>query len=187
MPFWYRHNLIMLTELQIQNNKSLIESLLRSTRRKGIENVIHYLEENGFFIVPSSLYRHHNWRGGLAEHSLGVYRIASIKSACLPQASIIIAGLLHDICKASKLYYDEDGNIHEHHTHIKGHGYRSVKLLELCGLELTDDERRAIRWHMGGHHAHGDEERADLDLARQSQLWSVIKSADRMDASGHFM
>ena len=177
----------MLTELQIQNNKSLIESLLRSTGRKGMENVVHYLEENDFFIIPSSLYRHHNWRGGLAEHSLGVYRIASIKSACLPRDSIIIAGLLHDICKASKLYYDEGGNIHERHTHIKGHGYRSVKLLELCGLELTDDERRAIRWHMGGHHAHGDEERADLDLARQSQLWSVIKSADRTDASGHFM
>lgn len=89
--------------------------------------------------------------------------------------------------KANKGSFGVDGNVYRRHTHIKGHGYRSVKLLELCGLELTDDERRAIRWHMGGHHAHGDEEGVDLDLARQSQLWSVIKSADRTDASGHFM
>lgn len=161
--------------------------MLRCTGRKGMENVIRYLEESRFFIIPSSLHRHHNWRGGLAEHSLGVYRIASANSACLPQDSIIIAGLLHDICKASKFYYSEDGNISERRTHIRGHGHRSIKLLELCGLKLSDDERRAIRWHMGGHHAHGEEEKEDLALARQSQLWSVIKSADRMDAGGHSM
>lgn len=50
-----------------------------------------------------------------------------------------------------------------------------------------DDERLAIRWHMGGRHAHDDKEREDLGLARQSQLWSVIKSADRTDASKHLV
>lgn len=164
-----------------------MESLLCSTERKGLENVLHYFEESGLFIILSSLYSRHNWRSSLAEHSLSVSRIASVNSACLLRDSIIITGLLHDICKASKLYYGENGNIYEHHTHIKGHGYRFVKLLELCGLELLDDERRAIRWHMGGHHIRNGGEKTDCDMAKQSKLWSVIKLADKMDVSGHTM
>lgn len=170
-------------EEHIDANKETIISLLRSTGRENIESVIRYLEESGFFIVPSSLYRHHNWRGGLAQHCLGVYYTAKERSDGLPEDSVIIAGLLHDICKAAKSYYDKDGNVHHRHTHIHGHGYRSVKLLELCGLKLTEDERRAIRWHMGGHHAQGNE-REDVAVARQSKLWKVIHEADQWDAKG---
>lgn len=173
----------MLTNEQVYKNKEEIISLLRSTNRSGIENVMQYLEDSGFFIAPSSVYRHHNWRGGLAEHSLGVYRIASSNAGALPVDSVIIAGLLHDICKASKLYYDESGEIQRHHCHIKGHGYRSVKLLEKCGLQLSEDERLAIRWHMGGQHANESEEE-EVKTARKNPLWMLIHQADHIDASG---
>lgn len=66
----------MLTQQEIDNNKDTIISLLRSTKREGMENVIEYLNNSGFFIVPSSIHRHHNWRGGLAQHCLGVCMIA---------------------------------------------------------------------------------------------------------------
>ena len=66
----------VLTETQISTNKDTIVSLLRSVKRKGIEAVIRYLEDSGFFTAPSSINRHHNWKGGLAEHCLGVYQIA---------------------------------------------------------------------------------------------------------------
>ena len=171
----------------VENNE-LINSLLRSTKREGIENVIHYLEKSGFYEVPSSICRHHNWKGGLAEHCLGVYKIASELSNEnyeLPHESLVIAGILHDICKASKLYYDADGTIRRRHTHIKGHGRRSIKLLERCGLSLTEDERLAIRWHMGGHHA-SNEERAEVERARQNPLWKAIHKADQLDASGKY-
>src|SRR5574344_2039724 len=121
----------MLTENQISTNKNTIVSLLRSVNREGIESVIQYLEDSGFFTAPSSINRHHNWKGGLAEHCLGVYLRASSKAEGLSMDSIIIAGLLHDICKASHLYYNANGEIQIHHTHIKGHGYRSIKLLEI--------------------------------------------------------
>lgn len=174
----------MLTQQEIDYNKETIISLLRSTKREGMENVIEYLNSSGFFNVPSSIHRHHNWRGGLAQHCLGVYMIALKHLNGLQKESVIIAGLLHDICKASKLYYDENGNLHHHHTHIHGHGYRSVKLLELCGLLLTEDERRAIRWHMGGHHASADQLNS-VSEARKSLLWQVIHKADKMDAAGN--
>ena len=134
-----------LTNLIIEENKRTIIDLLQSTHRKGMDNVIHYLNNSGFFIIPSSLHRHHNWCGGLAQHSLGVYMTARENSENLPKDSVIIACLLHDICKAGKYYYDSVGNIHQRLVHIHGHGYRSVKLLEKCGLILTEDERRAIR------------------------------------------
>ena len=99
-------------EKEIEKNKRKIVSLLCETKREGIENVIRYIEESGFYEAPSSICRHHNWKGGLAEHCLGVYRIASEMNNELPHESLVIAGILHDICKASKLYYDADGNIH---------------------------------------------------------------------------
>ena len=175
----------MFTSSIISANKDVIISLLLETKREGIENVIHYLEESGFYDAPSSICRHHNWRGGLAEHCLGVYKIASELNNELPHESLVIAGILHDICKASKLYYDADGNIQRRHTHIKGHGRRSIKLLEKCGLSLTEDERLAIRWHMGGHHA-SDEEREEVERARQNPLWKAIHKADQLDASGKY-
>lgn len=175
----------MLAEIEKDANKERIITLLKGVSREEIDNVLRYLEDSGFYDSPSSVCRHHNWRGGLAEHSLGVYRIASEQNNELPHESIVVAGILHDICKASKLYYDSDGIIRHRHTHIKGHGRRSIILLERCGLSLTEDERLAIRWHMGGHHA-SDEERAEVERARQNPLWKAIHKADQLDASGKF-
>ena len=173
----------MLTQQEIDDNKDTIISLLRSTKREGMENVIEYLNNSGFFIVPSSIHRHHNWRGGLAQHCLGVCMIALELINELQKESVIVAGLLHDICKARKLYYDEDGVIHHRHTHIHGHGYRSIKILEECGLELSEEERLAIRWHMGGHHSKNDEVE-EVKKARNMKLWQVIHHADHWDAAG---
>ena len=58
----------MLSREQIESNKQEIISLLRSTQREGIENVIKYLFKSNFFIIDSSRDRHHNWHGGLAQH-----------------------------------------------------------------------------------------------------------------------
>lgn len=173
---------MILTDRQIDYNKKQILELLRSTRRSGIEAVIDYLDSSGFFLVPSSRNRHHCWRGGLSQHSLGVCNIALSLDKKLPRASVVLCALLHDICKAGKLRYDINGNLHDRRTYIRGHGRRSVKLLEMLGLELNDDERRAIRWHMGGHHA-GDDEQADLKLAKKSRLWEITHKADRKDAT----
>lgn len=162
--------------------RETIITLLRSVDRKGMGNVIKYLDESGFFTAPSSMNRHHNWYGGLAQHSLGVYSIAKEQGGGIPEDSIIIAGLLHDICKARKLYYDDNGLLHHRHTHIHGHGYRSIKILERCGLVLTEEERLAIRWHMGGHHAKGEETK-EVIRARNMKLWQVVHYADHIDAA----
>ena len=171
-----------LSDNQIDLNKKTILKFLISTQREGMESVIDYLYKSGFFIIPSSSNRHHCWKGGLAQHSLGVCNIALALNKDLPKESIIICALLHDICKAAKLYYDDKGNLHHRHVYIKGHGIRSIKLLEILKLKLNDDERRAIRWHMGGHYAIGNEIQ-DLEIAKKSNLWRLIHKADIIDAT----
>lgn len=146
---------------------------LRETNREGIENVITFLEEKGFFLSPASSRFHLNSESGLLVHSLNVCDAAmDIREIAirrdpslekqLPMDSVIIASLLHDVCKtdiykpiSSKLkflmklwpgspaYHTDYGNL------PLGHGEKSVIYLMQNGLKLNNDEIMAIRWHMG--------------------------------------
>lgn len=127
--------------------KGKIISLLRSTKRAGIENVISWLQESDYFIAPASK-KHNNFPGGLAEHSLNVYQVASdlmkIKAMSgqidFGPSSVIISALLHDVCKVNLGPSEKLGGYH---------GQKSLDTLLDLGLQLTEPERLAIRYHMG--------------------------------------
>lgn len=175
-----------MSEEELKHNRERIETLLKSTGREGIDRVLDYLEKHDFYSVPSSLRRHHNWEGGLAQHCLGVYDRLKATGQDLPEDSVAITALLHDICKVRKLHKDGAGHWTERsddELHYKGHGSRSVRLLEkTCGLRLTDDERGAIRWHMGGYMLPREETR-DFFANKNNRLWRLLHNADRYDAS----
>ena len=48
-------------------------SLLRSTKREGMEKLIEFIEKTDFFKAPASTKYHGNYEGGLLEHSMKVY------------------------------------------------------------------------------------------------------------------
>lgn len=153
-------------------------SLLKSTERKGVDETIKYLEDSGFFEAPASTQYHGAYPGGLLEHSYNVYLQAlyiykieckikpQIKDA-LDEKSIIIASLLHDVCKAEvykeikkwrkdetkpagKQWEQYDTWKHTYDDNPFGHGEKSViVLLHKRLIELTEEEMLAIRWHMG--------------------------------------
>jgi len=147
---------------------------LKKTGRVGVDRVIAGLEELGFFTAPASTRFHGSVPGGLLNHSLNVYdealviRESQLKfrpelAEKLPVASIAIAALLHDVCKAEvykeveKFRKDKEGKWEKYTTYgvdysalPLGHGEKSVIRLLRWGLELTDDEILAIRWHMQG-------------------------------------
>ncbi len=81
--------------------------LLRSTNREHIEDLIQFIEKTDFFEAPASTRFHGSREHGLVEHSLKVYEILKqkVETSCLPinipKESIIIIGLLHDICKVN--------------------------------------------------------------------------------------
>ena len=158
---------------QSEDNKQRFCELLRSTGRENIEYVIEDLESYGFFDAPASARNHFNHPGGLVEHSLNVsdaammLREGIIKrrpdlEKKLPADAVVIASLLHDVCKAD-IYnlvtrkrkneigvWEETQEYEVSYSHMPiGHGEKSVVMLLRMGLDLEDDEICAIRWHMG--------------------------------------
>ena len=140
--------------------------LLKKVKREGIEDLINFLEKSDFFKAPASTRFHGDYEQGLVEHSLDVYKILKhkvencIKPIDIPEESIIIIGLLHDICKTNfyKVDYRNAKNslgVWEkvpyyavEDTIPYGHGEKSVMMISEY-IKLTNEEKYAIRWHMG--------------------------------------
>lgn len=185
-------------------------TLLRSTEREGIEDLIEALEEMGFFTAPASANHHLNVEGGLLEHSLNTCKAAlAIYEGLKPldpsmekevrRDSIILSSLLHDVCK-SDIYKrsvkkrknnvgqweDVEGYSVSYKNFPMGHGEKSVILLLCNGLSLYDDEMLAIRWHMGawGINMNSFEDQRCYDTSRKLYpLVSIIQAADGLAAS----
>lgn len=92
----------------IRDVKTVIIESLKKTKRDGIDYLISFMEEVGFFTAPASGGNHLHEENGLAMHSLNVMFTAEKLSVALYggenitddlRDSIVIASLLHDIGK----------------------------------------------------------------------------------------
>ena len=174
---------------RLSKQRTDIIDLLKSTKRENIDVVIQYLDDSGFFYRASSPNKHHNWPGGLAEHSLGTCKLAMSRAKGLPEDSVIIAAMLHDTCKSDRFWF-RGRNIRKHREHcpMDGlHSVRSVYLLRECNLKLKEPERLAIRWHMKGDRYRSKDpiKNADHEKATKTPLWRVVFWADKDDARAH--
>lgn len=192
-------------DLQIKQNRSEFVELLYSTGREGMDEVIDQLEELGFFQAPASSKFHLNHEGGLLEHSLNVCKVGlmlreqmlALKpelEESLNKESVIIAALLHDICKADiyrkciRKRKDRLGQWIDYETYELdysdfplGHGEKSVIVLLRMGLDLSDDEIMAIRWHMSAWDLpfQSPDLKANFDTAKRlCPLCTLIQAAD---------
>ena len=103
-------------QTQTPSVRDIIVTALKKTERPGIDDLIDYMDEIGFFTAPASGGNHSFKEGGLAEHSLNVMRmIEKFGVAALGgegynaiQDSAVISALLHDLGKCGdygkKLY-----------------------------------------------------------------------------------
>lgn len=189
----------------MENLKKLFIERLLSTRREGMENVISNLERLGFFTAPASTKFHLSIPGGLMLHSWNVCNTALMLrdqmilmkpelQEKLPIDSVIIASLLHDVCK-SDIYKETllnrkndqgfwekvPGYEADCSNFPMGHGEKSVIMLVTMGLKLTKDEMLAIRWHMTAWELafQSFEQKANLQSARTiAPLCVIVQSAD---------
>lgn len=188
------------------------DGLLLKTGRRGIENVLAELGRLGFYGAPASTRFHGSYPGGLLEHSLCVYDEAVVireaqlglkpeVASSLPSDSIAIAALLHDVCKAEVYRQEEkrrknaagmwesyNGYGVDYGAFPVGHGEKSVIQLLRWGLEMTDDEIMAIRWHMSGFDLafQSPESRANYGAATDKcPLLAVLRAADGL--ASHIM
>lgn len=194
---------------KIESQKKEFCDLLRSTEREDIEYVIEDLSEMGFFEAPASTRFHLCYEGGLCEHSLNVCRTAlmvrenvlkvnpSLEKA-LRRDSVIIASLLHDVCKADiykpviKKKKDASGQIIDvegwdvdYSSFPLGHGEKSVIVVLRMGFSLTDEEIMAIRWHMTAWDLpfQSPEMKNNLNVAKNiCPLCTLIQTADGISA-----
>ena len=167
------------TQEELLAQREEVIKLLRSTNRKGIETLIKFLDKSKYFFCWGS-HKHHTYIGGLAEHSLQVCRIAlEERKGDTDTNSIIIAALLHDLCKVYYEFPEERG--------YYGHGTKSVQILEdYLNFELTDEEWRAIRFHMGSKSYLRDEETAkEFKKAQDEELWNLIHTSDCLSCGNY--
>lgn len=94
---------------RIRKMKDRVEKLLLSTKREGMDKLLAWMDENGFYQMPCSGGNHLAKKGGLAEHSLNVLGVMQDMSFFLCngperltkecQDAIYICSLLHDLGK----------------------------------------------------------------------------------------
>lgn len=194
----------------IAANKAKFIELLQSTNRRGIDETIVRLDDLGFFEAPASTRFHLAYEGGLLEHSLSVCRMALMVrkqvllvrpelEEKLPIGSVILISLLHDVCKAEiykraikrrknerGVWEDYNGYDVDYSDFPVGHGEKSVIVLLKCGLDLTDDEILAIRWHMTAWDLpfQSYELMGSLNAARdKTPLCGLLQAADGLSAN----
>lgn len=132
--------------------------------RPGAEKLLDWLDRNEFFTAPASSKHHLAISGGLALHSLNVYRrlveiaekeedgqTPAYKTQVLPLESIAIMALLHDVCKTDCYHKDPATSTYKFRDPLPlGHGEKSVYIITRH-MELYPTEALAIRWHMGAY------------------------------------
>ena len=157
------------TTQELDNKKYVVDRLL-ATKREGMEDLIGYMEQIGFFEAPCSGGNHLACQFGLVHHSRNVMMAAeNIGYALLGKVkyeeirdSVIIAAALHDLGKGgeygTQMYVPnilKSGKTSEAKPFKRNpallpidHATRSVKLATLF-IDLTEDEEFAIRYHDG--------------------------------------
>lgn len=179
---FFKQNLVFfykmeLTDKEIRENREHIKDLLKSTQREGVDNLLNFLDRSGYFYLYGS-FRHHEYKGGLAMHSLQVMNYALEHNKSCDRNSIIITALLHDICKTKYNF--------PHGIKFEGHGTKSVSILKFIGFPLTEDEELAIRFHMGSKcFIRNKEEQKRFEKAQESELWQLIHVGDCISAGNY--
>lgn len=161
--------------------------------RPGASEFMKWLESTDFFTAPASTKYHLSTPGGLVMHSVNVAMHAMwlCENYCAEELteSAILCGLVHDICKvglykpSTRRVRGEDGTwqtvpSYEHNDTLPlGHGEKSVFLAERHGLQLSDEEAAAIRWHMGPYRDR-DAVREMSEAFQRFPLAAILHNAD---------
>lgn len=174
--------------------KEKITKLLLATKREGIEDLVAYMDEIGFFTSPASTQYHGAYEGALAEHSLNVLEYADKLASKWLDAkeyktlypSIVISAILHDLGKCGQfgkpLYVPNilksgkasDAKPYETNKDLMTLPHEIVSCIEATKyIDLTEDEQRAIAWHNGLYGAF----KYDIQ-GKETVLYMLIHFAD---------
>ena len=189
-------------------NKEQVEffrNTLSGIDRDGMDALMQFIEKSDFYTAPASARFHSAVEGGLLDHSINVYNCLLRKKqsegtlwhevlADVPEESIAITALLHDLCKTyyyavemrNKKVNGEWIQVPSYRIEDKipyGHGEKSVMMIEEY-IKLKPMERYAIRWHMGPYS--GEQDWNTLSAAMEKYPLVIALFEADMEAS-HLM
>lgn len=178
---------------ELDNKKYVVDRLLE-TKREGMEDLVDYMDEIGFFSAPCSGGNHLCCEFGLVHHTRNVIMAAeNIGYALLGKQkymeirdSVTIAAALHDLGKCGdygkQMYVENilksgkrsDAKPFKQNKELLplDHATRSIKLATLF-IDLTEEEEFAIRYHDGLY------ERANYAVnGHETPLYIILHTAD---------
>ena len=193
--------------MNIENNITRFEAELSKVQRPGMDKLLEYIRGSDFYRAPASTKYHLACPGGLLQHSLNVldalrglllfnsitssweYRTACKVVDTIPDDSVIIMALLHDICK-THFYSTGTRNQKNEKTGqwekvpyytIKdmmplGHGAKSAMIVKQY-TTLTSQEMYAIWHHMGFN---GDYEN-DAAVGKSIEMYPAVLALQTAD------
>ena len=182
---------------ELDNKKYVVDRLLE-TKREGMEDLVDYMDEIGFFSAPCSGGNHLCCEFGLVHHTRNVIMAAeNIGYALLGKQkymeirdSVTIAAALHDLGKCGdygkQMYVPKilksgkqsDAKPFQQNNALLplDHATRSIKLATLF-IDLTEDEEFAIRYHDGLY------ETANYGVkGHETELYLILHYADLWSA-----
>lgn len=137
-------------QANIEGNQETAISLLKSVPRPGIESLLDYLLAYDYFTALASTVFRESYPGGPCLHSLNLVSAFDAANEKLnhpaPNDSVVICGLLHDLCKVGAYIPIDRG-----YTSVKsckGHATLSISRIKEH-IQLTPQEDDIIRYHMG--------------------------------------
>lgn len=141
--------------MSVEEQKEEVRRLIQSLQNRNLRTLVTGMYRkvaDRFFEYPAASRIHHNYRGGLAEHTLGMARLAEEVAGLYPllDRDLLIAGVLcHDLGKTAELGglvsadYTEEGRLIGHIS--IGQGW----LMEVAEAEgLADSEEALLLRHM---------------------------------------
>ena len=154
-----------LSPQQLSTNKQDVLNILKEVSDLP-DALFTFLNNSDFWKAPASTRYHEAYEGGLVEHSLKVHKELSLlnyqKLLGFSDDTVAKTALFHDLCKVNfyrKIMRNkrmDDGRWMrvagwEVDDQLPlGHGEKSLAILLKLGVQLTEEEMLAIRWHMGG-------------------------------------
>ena len=179
---------------KVLDNKQYVVDMLKKTGRDGMDDLIEYMEDCGFFSAPCSGGYHLSCEFGLVHHTRHVMEIAEKLGVSLLggaeynkiQDSVIIAAALHDLGKMGQFEKPnyvknilKDGNkvgkkpfkTNPDLLYVD-HEIRSVAIASMF-IDLTEEEQFAILYHNGMY--------GPLKYSlqgKETQLYMIIHWAD---------
>ena len=192
--------------MNIENNIARFEAELAKVKRPGMDKLLEYIQKSDFYKAPASTKYHLACPGGLLQHSLNVldalrgllswrsdgnweYRAAGKVVDTIPDDSVIMMALLHDICK-THFYGTSTRNVKNETTGRwekvpfytvndmmpLGHGPKSAMIIKQY-TTLTSQEMYAIWHHMG---MTGDYEN-DTAVGKSMEMYPAVLALHTAD------